>query len=35
MIPVIDIENMTKKYGRHIAVDGLKLIVERGEIFGF
>ena len=31
----ISIQNQTKYYGKHKAVDGLSLNVERGDIFGF
>ena len=33
--PVIEIKNLTKKYGTLTAVDRLSLEVEQGEIFGF
>jgi ABC-type multidrug transport system ATPase subunit len=33
--PVLKTESLTKRYGRHVAVDNLKLSVERGDIFGF
>ncbi len=32
--PVIKVEGLTKRYGELVAVDGLSLAVERGEIFG-
>jgi ABC-2 type transport system ATP-binding protein len=32
---VIEIKNLTKKYGRTLAVDHLNLTVEKGELFGF
>ena len=32
---VLQTESLTKRYGRHVAVDGLALSVERGDIFGF
>jgi ABC-2 type transport system ATP-binding protein len=32
---MLQIDNVTKRYGRHIAVDRLSLTVRRGEIFGF
>ncbi|HVN52848.1 MAG TPA: ABC transporter ATP-binding protein [Anaerolineaceae bacterium] len=35
MGPVIEIQNLTKRYGGRTAVDGLNLEVENGEIFGF
>ncbi len=30
----IIVKNLTKKYGEHVAVDGLSLRVEKGEVFG-
>lgn len=33
--PILQIEELTKRYGRRIAVDRLSLSVERGDIFGF
>lgn len=35
MLSVIEIKNLTKKYGKLKAVDSLHLNVEEGEIFGF
>lgn len=32
---VIDIENLTKTYGRYRGVDGISLQIEEGDIFGF
>jgi ABC-2 type transport system ATP-binding protein len=32
---ILKTESLTKRYGRHLAVDGLALSVERGDIFGF
>ena len=32
---MIEIANLTKKYGTFTAVDGLNLVVSRGELFGF
>ena len=32
---MIEIANLTKKYGTFTAVDGLNLVVPRGELFGF
>lgn len=32
---VLETERLTKRYGRRVAVDGLSLRVERGDIFGF
>lgn len=33
--PAIEVHELTKHYGRLVAVDGLTLTVQRGEIFGF
>lgn len=33
--PILKTELLTKRYGRHVAVDNLELSVERGDIFGF
>jgi ABC-2 type transport system ATP-binding protein len=35
MTPVIEIKNLTKRYGRRTAVEGMNLTVEAGDIFGF
>lgn len=35
MVPAIETEGLTKRYGRVLALDGLTLRVERGEVFGF
>jgi len=32
---VIEVENLTKKYGNHVAGDNLSFRVERGMIYGF
>ncbi|MDP2725101.1 MAG: ATP-binding cassette domain-containing protein, partial [Syntrophales bacterium] len=32
---MITLENITKKYGRILAVNGINISVARGEIFGF
>ncbi|MBE5877996.1 MAG: ATP-binding cassette domain-containing protein, partial [Lachnospiraceae bacterium] len=32
---VIEVVNLTKKYGSHVAVDHLSFRVERGMIYGF
>ena len=32
---MIEVENLTKRYGRHKAVDGISFKVEKGEILGF
>ena len=33
--PIIDIRNLTKRFGTFTAVDGISFSVRRGEIFGF
>jgi ABC-2 type transport system ATP-binding protein len=33
--PILQAEQLTKRYGRRLVVDSLSLSVERGEIFGF
>src|SRR3954465_15942715 len=33
--PVVEVRGLTKKYGRVVALDGLTMSVERGEILGF
>ncbi|MCR5802287.1 MAG: ABC transporter ATP-binding protein [Lachnospiraceae bacterium] len=32
---MIEVKNLTKKYGNHIAVDGLSFKVETGQVYGF
>src|SRR5918994_5710428 len=32
---MIEVENLTKRYGRHTAVDGISFKVMKGEILGF
>ena len=32
---MIEVENLTKKYGNHVAVDNLSFRVEKGMIYGF
>jgi len=32
---VIEIHNLTKRYGKHVALDGIDLKVKQGEVFGF
>ena len=32
--PVIEAKGLTKRYGQHVAVDGLDLTIRQGEIFG-
>jgi ABC-2 type transport system ATP-binding protein len=32
---MIEVENLTKRYGRHTAVDGISFRVNKGEILGF
>jgi ABC-2 type transport system ATP-binding protein len=35
MAPIIEINNLTKRYGRRTAVEDLSLTVEEGDIYGF
>ena len=35
MRPVIEIENLTKYYGKHRGIEHLNLVVDEGEFFGF
>ena len=32
---MIEIKDLTKKYGNHVAVDHISLTVESGKIYGF
>ena len=32
---VVEVRNLTKRYGKHIAVEGLSFTVEKGQIYGF
>jgi ABC-2 type transport system ATP-binding protein len=32
---LIQVKNVTKRYGHHVAVDNLSFTVEKGEILGF
>lgn len=32
---MIEVKNLVKRYGRHLAVDGLSFQVEEGQIYGF
>lgn len=32
---MIEVKNLTKKYGNHVAVDHLNFHVEKGQIYGF
>lgn len=32
---VVEVKNLTKKYGKHTAVEGLSFTVEKGQIYGF
>lgn len=32
---MIQVKNLTKRYGRHLAVDNLSFTVERGQVYGF
>jgi ABC-2 type transport system ATP-binding protein len=34
MTPVLEVRGLTKRYGRHLAVDNVRLTVDEGEIFG-
>ena len=33
--PIIEVENLTKSYGQHVALDGVTFSVEHGEVVGF
>src|SRR6266849_7193571 len=33
--PVVETKDLTKKYGKFVALDGLTMAVERGQILGF
>ena len=35
MTPAIAVENLTKRYGEHAAIDGISFTVGRGEVVGF
>jgi ABC-2 type transport system ATP-binding protein len=35
MAPIIEIKNLTKRYGNRIAVENLNLTIEEGDIYGF
>ena len=32
---MIEVENLTKHYGQHVALDGITFSVEHGEVVGF
>ena len=32
---MIEVKNLTKRYGRHLAVDHLNFTVKKGQIYGF
>lgn len=32
---MIEVKNLVKKYGNHLAVDHLSFTVEKGQIYGF
>jgi ABC-2 type transport system ATP-binding protein len=34
-VPAVVVERLAKRYGRTVALDGLTMTVERGEVFGF
>ena len=31
---IIEVKNITKEYGNHVAVDGINLEIQTGEIYG-
>ena len=33
--PMIEVQNLTKRYGQHVALDGVSFSVGRGEVVGF
>ena len=33
--PVVETKDLTKKYGKFVALDGLTMAIERGQILGF
>ena len=35
ILAVVEVRNLTKRYGKHIAVEGLSFTVEKGQIYGF
>src|SRR4051812_12191011 len=35
MAMTVTTRNLTKRYGEHLAVDGVSLTVRRGEVYGF
>ena len=34
-LAVVEVNNLTKRYGKHTAVEGLSFSVESGQIYGF
>ena len=32
---MIEVKHLTKRYGKHLAVDDLSFTVEKGQIYGF
>lgn len=32
---MIEVKNLTKRYGKHTAVDGLRFSIDKGKIYGF
>ena len=32
---MIEVKNLTKRYGKHLAVDNLSFTVEKGQVYGF
>ena len=35
ILAVVEVKDLTKRYGKHIAVEGLSFTVEKGQIYGF
>ncbi len=35
ILAVVEVKNLTKRYGRHTAVENLSFVVEKGQIYGF
>ena len=33
--PMIDVQHLTKRYGQHVALDGVSFSVNAGEVVGF
>ena len=32
---MIEVKNLVKKYGNHVAVDGLTFSIDKGRVYGF